>query len=113
MLAKEQIDSEVREKLVIDKDLMPNYSGNNKIEDIKEQLTFEIVVDVLKSVGYEVVGNRFKLRDNENTSSATINYKSLLIKDFGSDYYGDLFDILVEHQEMKFGEAMRYIRNFI
>jgi len=114
LLAKQQLDSEKIEKLSIDEDLMPTYTGGNTLEMMKEQLTFEIVVEILESVGYEVKGNKFKLREEENTSSATINYKSLYIVDFGDrDIGGDIFDILTKHQDMSFKDAMKYVNGFI
>ena len=64
---------------------MPNVT-NFSLENVKENLTFEAVVDVLERCGYEVVRNKFKLREDENTASATISYKSLNIKDYGGDF---------------------------
>ena len=113
MLAAEQIKSEKVEKVKLDRDLLPNYS-NNSIRDIKEQLTFEIVVDILESVGYEVAKNKFRIRDDENTASATINYKTLYVRDFGDDTVGgDIFDILVKHHEMNIRDAMKYVSQYI
>ena len=112
ILAKKQLESEKIEKASVDLDLMPSY-GNNKLEVIKEQLTFEIVVDVLNSAGYEVKGNKFKLREDERTNSATINYKSLVIKDYGDGWFGDVFAVLVEYQGFSFKDAMRYVSKFI
>lgn len=113
ILAAQQLKDERVEKIVIDKDLVPNYGGSNKIEDIKEELTFEVVCDVLESVGYTMIGNKFKLREDERTNSATVNYKNLMINDYGSDYFGDIFDVLVEYQEMNFGDAIRYVKNYV
>lgn len=113
LLAEQQIASEKVEKASIDRDLIPNYGGNNTIELIKKELTFEIVVDVLESVGYEVKANKFRLRDEERTDSATINYKSLVVKDFGSGWFGDIFSVLEEYQDMKLSEAIRYVSNYV
>jgi len=113
MLAEGQLDSEKVEKLSFDKDLMPSYS-NNSFQEIKENLAFEDVVSVLDSLGYEITKNKFRLREEEQTASATINYKTLYIRDYGDDEAGgDIFDILVKHQGMSFSEAKRYVSNFI
>ena len=112
VLAAEQLKEEYLEKVVIDKDFI-NYTGGNNIEDVKSQLTVDIVKDILDSVGIEVVGNKCKLREEERTHSAKI-YPSGYIKDFGcSDSSGDIFKILQDKEGMSFREAISYVRNFI
>jgi len=112
LLAKQQLESEVIEKIALDPDLMSNHNSNT-LEVMKEQLTLEIVVDILESVGYEVKGNKFKLRKEESTASATINYKSLIIKDYGDSFYGDIIEVLRVFQGFTFKDALRYCNNFI
>lgn len=114
-IAEQQLEDELKEKMLkqVDRDLIDTYHKGMTIETLKEQLTFEIVVDVLTSVGYEVIGNKFKLREDERTNSANVNYKSLNIKDYGSDYFGDIFDVLQTYHEMDFREALRYVKQFI
>lgn len=112
-LAKEQLDSERIEKLVIDEDYLPSYRSSLSLNAIKEQLTFEVVVDILTELGYEVKGNKFKLRDDERTDSATINYRSLIITDFGDGYFGDILDVLTSKHDYSFNEAMKYVSNYL
>lgn len=112
MFAEEQLAIEDAEKVVIDPDLMPNVT-NFSLENVKENLTFEAVVDVLERCGYEVVRNKFKLREDENTASATISYKSLNIKDYGGDFSGDIIQLLLDYENMTFREAIRFVSNSI
>lgn len=112
-LAEAELKKEVVDKVVIDKDLLPNY-GSMSIKTVKEQLTYEIVVEVLESCGYEMEGNAFRLRDSERTASARVKRKTLNITDYGDrEAGGDIFSILVNHQGMTFKEAIRYVSNFI
>ena len=114
MFAEEQLDLEEADKVLktIDPDLMAS-CGNHSLQDLKENLTFEVVVEVLERCGYEVVRNKFKLREDENTRSATISYKTLTITDYGSGYYGDIIDVLVKYEEMSFKDAIRFVSSSI
>lgn len=112
ILAEKQVVKEAVKKIEIDKDLMPDYNGLS-FKDLKEQLTFESVVDIIESIGYEVIGNKFKLREEERTASCTIRYGSLNIVDYGGEFSGDIFQLLKEYNDMSFSEAKRYVRNFI
>lgn len=111
-LAELQLQEEEVNKLIIDQDLLPNVSRLN-VSTIKENLTFEIVVEVIRSLGYEVNGNKFRLRSDERTDSATINYRSLNIKDYGDGYSNDLIGLLVDKHGFSFKEALSYINNYI
>jgi hypothetical protein len=114
-LAKEELAKEELDKIDlsnIDPDLLVN-SGSNSIQDVKEQLTYEIVVDVLNSCGYEVSNGAFRLRSDERTASCRVKFKSLNIKDYGGTFGGDIFQLLMEYQGMSFGESIRYVRKFI
>jgi hypothetical protein len=108
-LAQEQLKEEYVEKIVIDPDLMPSYGLG--LQDIKASLDNEVVKDILTSVGYEMIGNKFKLRE-ENTPSCKV-YSSGYMKDYGGDFSGDIFALLVEYHGMSFKDAMRYVSNFI
>jgi hypothetical protein len=112
LFAEEQLEDERREKVVIDPDLITS-RNNFTLQRIKDNLTFESVVDVLERCGYEVVGNKFRLREDERTRSATISYKTLTITDYGSGYYGDVIDVLINYEHMSFKEAMRFISQSI
>ena len=111
MLAKQQLDEEFKETVVVDRDFI-NSSGSS-LDDVKSQLTVEIVKEVLESIGVEFVGNKCRLRDDDRTVSAKI-YPSGYIKDYGcSDSSGDIFKILQDRESMSFKEAINYVRNFI
>jgi hypothetical protein len=111
-LAKKQLESEYVEKIVIDKDLINSY-GSSSLEDIKKQLTTEMIQDVLESIGIEFVNGKCKLRPEENTSSAKI-YESGYICDYGSkEISGDIFHVLMELEGMTFRESLKYVQQFI
>jgi hypothetical protein len=112
LFAEEQLRLEESERVVIDPDLMPSV-GNFDLQTLKDNLTFEVVVEVLERVGYEVVRNKFRLRDDERTQSATISYRTLTITDYGSGYYGDIIDVLVKYQRMSFKDAIRFVSQSI
>lgn len=80
-----------------------------KAADIKERLTPAAVRQILESLGYEFTrSGQFRIRD-ERTPSCAINPKSGRIKDFGSGWSGDLFDLLQEYHGMAFKEAVDYV----
>ena len=111
MLAKQQLDEEFKETVVVDRDFI-NSSGSS-LDDVKSQLTVEIVKEVLESIGIDIVGNKCRLRDDDRTVSAKI-YPSGYIKDYGcSNSSGDIFKILQDKEGMSFKEAINYVRNFI
>ena len=111
-LAKEQLKQEKADKVVIDKDLLPNY-GSMDLETLKSNLTVDIVREILESVGYEFEGYKFRLRPEERTASAKITNGCNII-DYGDrDAGGDIIDILKNHQDMTFRGAIRYCANFI
>lgn len=107
LFAEEQIRLEESEKVVIDPDLVTSRGGYS-LQRIKEDLDFEGVVDILERCGYEVHGNKFKLREDERTNSATISYKTLTITDYGSGYYNDVIGVLVDYQHMSFRDAISF-----
>ena len=111
MLAKQQLDEEFKETVVVDRDFI-NSSGSS-LDDVKSQLTVDIVKEVLESIGIDIVGNKCRLRDDDRTVSAKI-YPSGYIKDYGcSDSSGDIFKILQDKEGMSFKESINYVRNFI
>ena len=80
-----------------------------KAADIKARLTPADVRAVLESLGYEFTRNgQFRVRD-ERTPSSAINPKTGRIKDFGSGWSGDIFDLLQEYHGMDFKEAVDYV----
>ena len=114
-LASQQIEQEKleREAKKIDPDLLSNGYGFS-VEMVKEQITREVVIDVLESIGVEFNSiGKCRLREDENTFSAKV-YESGYVKDYGSDdMSGDVFHILMELEGMTFIEAVKYVRNYI
>lgn len=80
-----------------------------KASDIKELLIPADVRAVLESLGYEFTrSGHFKIRD-ERTPSSHIDPKNGRIKDFGSGWSGDIFDLLQEYHGMDFKAAVDYV----
>lgn len=79
------------------------------IQDLKSQLSREDVLSMLTVYGYEVSTRDYKfcLRD-EKTPSAVINQDGT-IHDYGSDYHGDIFDVLQEFQNMSLPSAIQAV----
>lgn len=110
MLAKQQLDEEFKETVVVDRDFIN--SNGSSIDDVKSQLTVEIVKEVLESIGIEFVGNKCRLREDDRTASCKI-FPSCWMKDFGGDFSGDIFALLMERESISFTEAINYTKNFI
>ncbi len=112
-MAKEQIDSEEVEKRlkVVDRDLLPNY-GRLDPRAIRESLTVENTIDIVESIGYEVIGCKFKLREEERSASAKI-YSNGFIVDYGGEFKADIFQLLMDYNGMSFREALRYVNNIL
>ncbi len=80
---------------------------------VKTYLSTLTVREVLESLGYEFDrSGKFKLRE-ECTPSSAINPRSARIKDFGSDWNGDLFDLLQAYHGMDFKEAVEYVAGML
>lgn len=91
-----------------------NRDSNYDIEitQIKERLTPDIVRDILNAHGFEVDRNyKLKLR-NERTPSTSIS-RDCLIKDFGSDFTGDVFSVLMEYRNMSFKDSVAFVGGYI
>jgi len=83
-----------------------------QLKELKALLNKQVVQSILESLGYEF--NRtglFRLRD-ERTPSASIR-RDGYIKDFGSDWSGDIFALLQEYHGMTFKESVDYVANFL
>ncbi len=81
-----------------------------RVEKLKMYLDRDAIREILESLGYDT--NRvyqFRLRD-ERTPSASIRTDGL-IKDFGGDFTGDIFDLLQTYHEMDFRESKDYVMN--
>jgi len=83
--------------------------SEKKLQEIKDRLDGAAVVIILNHIGYTFYrGNKFKLRPEEKTPSASIRADGY-IKDFGGDFGGDLFSLLQEYHDMRFDEAVGYV----
>lgn len=77
------------------------------------QLTKEQTAEILNALGYQIDRSyKFKIRD-EHTPSASINPKDGKIKDFGSGWYGDIVDFLVEFHNYQQKDAFRKISSML
>ena len=80
-----------------------------KAKRIKElYLNGDEVVRLMQFIGYEFNKKGFTSIRAERTPSVRV-HKSGLIKDFGSGWSGDIFDLLQEYHGMSFKEAVEYI----
>lgn len=90
-----------------------NYENDNlDIKAVKEKLNNEIIRDILNANGFEVDRNfKLKLR-SERTPSTSISMNGL-IKDFGSDFSGDVFEVLMQFRNKTFPEAVEIVKNYV
>lgn len=114
-LAKEQLEAEAEEirknkAKKIDKDIRDVHYGRLDADIVLEQVTHEVMCEVLESVGYEVSKGKITLRD-ERTPSCKIYDDSVF--DFGSGESHNIFGLLMVYQGMTFPEAIRYVNNYI
>ncbi len=81
-----------------------------KAKRLKElYLNGDEVVRLMQFLGYEFDKRGFTSIRNERTPSARVR-KDGLIKDFGSGWSGDIFDLLKEHHGLSFKDAVDYIQ---
>lgn len=84
------------------------------IADIKQLLDRNTVISILNSQGFNIPfkGN-FRLRADDKNPSASISKNGLTIKDFGSDFSGDVFDCLQTYRGMDFEQAVECVKGFL
>ncbi len=83
------------------------------VKNIKRLIDRNSVHIVLESVGYKVDAHyKFKMREDERTASAIINTDGT-IHDFGSDFHGDIFDVLQIGRGMTFLESKELVMNHL
>lgn len=111
--AKQMSVNEKKEKIKreMERKLSPDVDYALDVQDIKQELNMEIMTDIIDSLGYEVVGNKFRLREDERTPSATI-YKDGGIYDFGSGGIS-IFDLVMMKKAIDFRESLQYVSKFI
>ena len=82
------------------------------LDEIKNRLKVSIVVSKtvsLKKRGKEFVGlSPFK---NEKTPSFTVNDEKEFYHCFATSEHGNIFDFIMKTQNLKFGEAVKYLAN--
>ena len=82
------------------------------LDEIKTRLKVSTVVSKfvnLKKRGKEYIGlSPFK---NEKTPSFTVNDEKEFYHCFASSEHGNIFDFVMKTQNLKFGEAVRYLAN--
>lgn len=113
-LATEQLKEEARlkaEKIIVPKELQVQVFGRIDLDELKNNLTREIVIDVLTDIGIEVEGNKCSIRD-ERTKSCKI-YGDGGMKDFGSNDRCDVFSIVMDKEDMSFREAIKYVAQYV
>ena len=83
------------------------------VQDIKNYMDMEDIFDLLEDLGYETNRyiNKFKYRE-ERTPSCKV-YPSGYMKDYGSDFQGDIIDVVQEKLGLNFIEAVKYIENYM
>ena len=79
------------------------------IAEVKLQLDRETTATLLSFIGYEIRRDfKFRLREDEKTPSCSISHKGL-IKDFGSDFTGDVLDVLQQYHGLSFKDSLFYV----
>lgn len=108
-IAKARKEIEIRNK----KEIVKRDSNYDiEVSQIKERLTPDIVRDILNAHGFDVDRNyKLKLR-NERTPSTSIS-RDCLIKDFGSDFTGDVFSVLMEYRGKTFKDSVAIVGGYV
>jgi len=98
------------------------FNKNNKIDNniikaaknLKERLSYEDTLRLIDFIGHKFNRNgKFRLREDERTASASVRKRDNYIKDFGSDWGGDIFALLMEFHGLTFTEAVDYVNNCV
>lgn len=89
-----------------------NEDNNMEAQELKQNLSRERIADILNMNGFDVDRNfKLKLRE-ERTPSTSISINGL-IKDFGTDFAGDIFSVLMEYRNMTFPQAIEEVRKYV
>ena len=111
LVAEKQLKEEYVEKIVIPKELRTQHSGSIDIDYIKDSLTRDITREILEDIGIEFEGYKCSLRDERTKSCKIYGY---YLKDYGDDSLsGDIFQVLMDREDMDFMEAVRYVSNYV
>ncbi len=80
------------------------------MQNIKNRLDRDSVSLLLERAGYEIDRHcKFMLRE-ERTPSAVINTDGT-VHDYGDDFHGDVFDVLMKYKGMTFPDAKEFVQN--
>ena len=109
-LKEEEELARLKKSKQIDPDLRDARYGRLNAETILDMVTHEVMIEVLESVGYEVVKGKISLRD-ERTNSTKVYSNS--VYDFGSGKSHNIFGLLMEYHGFTFPDAIRYVNNYI
>jgi len=83
-----------------------------KAEAVNKFIDEYVVKAILQFLGYTVEHNfMFKMRLNERTASASIQRKTALISDFGSDFRGNIYRFIMEISGLDFLTSFKYFQN--
>lgn len=82
-----------------------------RTKELKGHIDRDVVKGTLESLNHKFKGYQFSLRE-ESIPSASIR-RDGLIKDFGGDFTGDIFDLLQTYHDMDFKESKSYVLNYM
>lgn len=82
-----------------------------RTKELKGHIDRDVVKGTLESLNHKFKGYQFSLRE-ESIPSASIR-RDGLIKDFGGDFTGDIFDLLQTYHDMDFKESKAYVLNYM
>ncbi|MCK5111172.1 MAG: hypothetical protein KAQ94_06595 [Arcobacteraceae bacterium] len=84
----------------------------SKIQEVQNFLDEYVVKAILIFLGYKIEHNlMFKMRVDEKTASASIQRKTALISDFGSNFRGGIVNFIMEVYQLDFITSFRYFKN--
>lgn len=111
-IAEERVADQKKDKLIKEmKKVEIDTDFDYDAEAIRDKLTVEIACDILDHLGFEIVGNKFKLRPEERTASAVV-YDRGYVKDYGGESMS-VFDLVMEVKGLDFRSSLAYVNDFI
>ena len=82
------------------------------IKQLKSYLDRDKVVEIMQFIGYEFNRQGFTSLRDERTPSTSID-KQGYVKDFGTGWRGDIFDLLVSYKGLTTSEALKYVEELL
>lgn len=89
-----------------------NHENNMEVQELKSNLNQERIADILNANGFDVDRN-FKLKLREERTPSTSISRDGLVKDFGTDFAGDVFSVLMEYRNMDFKTAVDEVKKYV